>query len=97
MLPSATEVFILQLLLQHGELYGLQLVELSGGKLKRGTVYVTLARMQDKHLVRCSADREPAAHAGMPRPRYRISALGSRALEAVELVRSSLQPARGRS
>ena len=32
-------------------MFGLQLVEQSNGGLKRGTVYVTLGRMQDKGYV----------------------------------------------
>ena len=43
---SGTERLILDLLRQ-GELFGLQLVDRSEGALKRGTVYVTLGRMQD--------------------------------------------------
>jgi DNA-binding PadR family transcriptional regulator len=35
-------------LLRHQELYGLQLVAASRGRLKRGTVYVTLRRMEEK-------------------------------------------------
>jgi hypothetical protein len=74
---SRTEHLILDLL-QDREGFGLELVERSGGALKRGTVYVTLARMQDKGYVtsrteefRRSADRlwasrtprvVPAAH-----------------------------------
>jgi DNA-binding PadR family transcriptional regulator len=42
---SATERLILSLLTD-GERYGLELVEQSSGTLKRGTVYVTLQRMQ---------------------------------------------------
>lgn len=45
------EAEIARLLREHGELYGLQLVKLSRGKLKRGTVYVHLHRLADKGLV----------------------------------------------
>lgn len=48
---TAKERLILGLLGEHGELYGLQLVERSGGKLKRGTVYVRLDRLADRSLV----------------------------------------------
>lgn len=45
---SDKEYAILDLLTQHGpDLYGLEMVKLSDGKLKRGTIYVTLARMSD--------------------------------------------------
>ena len=45
---SSAERQIIELLVEHEELFGLQMVELSGGRLKRGTVYVTLGRMQEK-------------------------------------------------
>ena len=38
-------------LLEHRERFGLELVEASGGKVKRGSVYVTLARMETKGFV----------------------------------------------
>ncbi len=47
-LPSRTETLILDLLRQGRERYGLELVEASGGRVKRGTVYVTLGRMEEK-------------------------------------------------
>ena len=45
---SGTERLIIELLMSNDELFGLQMVELSGGRLKRGTVYVTLGRMIEK-------------------------------------------------
>jgi hypothetical protein len=45
---SAKESLILDLLAHRGELYGLQLVAASRGRLKRGTVYVTLGRMEPR-------------------------------------------------
>jgi DNA-binding PadR family transcriptional regulator len=80
-MPSEKEFVVLSLLARHSELYGLELVSLADGALKRGTVYVTLARMQDKGYIRA---RRPAggAHSGLPRPRYRLTALGERALRA---------------
>lgn len=72
---------MLRLLVDGGELYGLELCARSDGALKRGTVYVTLGRMVDKGLLSARKHREPR-HAGMPRPRYRPTALGLRLLEA---------------
>jgi DNA-binding PadR family transcriptional regulator len=94
-LPSKKEMTILELLAQRGTLYGLELVGLSNGSLKRGTIYVTLGRMQDKGLVQLVEDQEPDEHAGMPRPRYRLTALGKRALRAQERVLRILRPTRG--
>lgn len=80
---SDKELVVLQLL-GSSEQYGLELVHASQGALKRGTVYVTLARMEEKGLV--LVRRPPAGkhEAGLPRPRYRASALGQRLLAATE-------------
>ena len=43
---SAKEAIVLDLLGGGEPLYGLQLVALSEGRLKRGTVYVTLGRIE---------------------------------------------------
>jgi hypothetical protein len=47
---SATESLVLDLL-EHQERYGLELIDASGGTLKRGSVYVTLGRMEAKGFV----------------------------------------------
>jgi DNA-binding PadR family transcriptional regulator len=55
----------------------LQLVERSHGALKRGTVYVTLGRMQEKGYVE-SRTQPPAPGAiGLPRRLYRPTAYGA--------------------
>ena len=48
---SAIETLILDLLAEESEMYGLELVETSKQRIKRGTVYVTLARMEQKGYV----------------------------------------------
>ena len=93
-LPSAKEALILSLLAERGSLYGLEMVTSSSNRLKRGTVYVTLSRMQEKGLVRTLVDRAPEQHAGMPRPKYHITAAGQRALLAHQSLQGILQPAR---
>jgi PadR family transcriptional regulator, regulatory protein PadR len=92
--PSEKEALVLDLLSEHGRLYGLELVGLSAGRLKRGTVYVTLSRMVDKGLILASDDRQPEGHAGMPRPRYRIAAGGERALAALSAMQGAWRVAR---
>jgi DNA-binding PadR family transcriptional regulator len=78
---SPTEHLILELL-SGGEMFGLQLVEESNGALKRGTVYVTLGRMQDKGYVE-SWTEPPAPEAiGLPRRLYRPTGYGLRVLNA---------------
>ena len=77
-----TERLILELLVANGEMFGLQLVEASGGRLKRGSVYVTLGRMQQKGFVESAQEERPAGAIGLPRRLYRPTALGRRALRA---------------
>lgn len=72
---SRTEHVILDLL-QVRESFGLELVERSGGALKRGTVYVTLARMQDKGYVTSLTEAVVPGAIGLPRRLYRPTAYG---------------------
>jgi PadR family transcriptional regulator PadR len=76
------EQLILELLTSRGSQYGLQLVEQSGGALKRGTVYVTLGRMEAKGLVESEQEPQPPGAIGLPRRIYRPTPLGERMLRA---------------
>jgi DNA-binding PadR family transcriptional regulator len=80
-LPSK-ERLILELLLSTGPLYGLELVACSGGSLKRGTVYVTLGRMEAKGFVTSEQEEMPEGAIGLPRRRYRATGLGERVFHA---------------
>lgn len=80
---SSTEHLILELLAGE-EMFGLQLVDQSKGALKRGTVYVTLGRMQDKGYIESRTEKQPAAAIGLPRRRYRPTGYGLRVLAAWE-------------
>jgi DNA-binding PadR family transcriptional regulator len=72
----ASEHLILTILTARGASYGLELVHASRGRLKRGGIYVTLGRMEEKGLVTSGkADADG-------RRRYRPTALGERALLA---------------
>lgn len=85
---SPKEALILRLLLAGGEMYGLELVRESGGRLKRGTVYVTLGRMADKGYV----DSRPVAageEGALPRRLFRALGLGARALYVFELAEAA--------
>jgi DNA-binding PadR family transcriptional regulator len=73
-----SEFLILQLLTTEGPTYGLNLVHASNGALKRGGIYVTLGRMEDKGLVTSAAG-------GDGRRLYRPTALGERALLAARV------------
>jgi DNA-binding PadR family transcriptional regulator len=85
---TATETLILELL-GSGEMYGLQLVTTSRGRLKRGSVYVLLGRMEEKGLVEARAEAK-AAHAGLPRRLYRATGLGRRVLAAWAMMAAAL-------
>jgi DNA-binding PadR family transcriptional regulator len=78
---SRTEALILELL-SDDETFGLDLVERSNGRIKRGTVYVTLSRMQEKGYVESRAEPAVAGAIGLPRPLYKTTALGIRVMEA---------------
>lgn len=79
---SATERLILELLVEHGELFGLGLVERSAGRLKRGTVYVTLGRMQDKGYLQSRQEPLPEGAVGLPRRYYSPTGHALRVLDA---------------
>ncbi len=97
---SRTERIILDLLVHDEELYGLQIVERSNGLVKRGTVYVTLGRMQEKGYVspvpslRCQA-RSGFRVVSIARLLYGAAVLKAWTRMATALAR--LRPARGLS
>jgi DNA-binding PadR family transcriptional regulator len=76
------ERLILELLIATGPMFGLQLVERSGGALKRGTVYVTLGRMEAKGLLASEQEPPVPGAIGLPRRLYRPTPLGERMLHA---------------
>jgi DNA-binding PadR family transcriptional regulator len=71
-----------------GGQYGLELVNNSDGKLKRGSVYVLLSRLEDKGYVKAKEEAPPAGTGGMPRRLYRITGLGQKVLQAYEMLDS---------
>lgn len=78
---SSKEKVILELLLRRGRTYGLQLVSDSRGKLKRGTVYVMLGRMEQKGLIESEPEKLVDNSGLVPRRMYRVTAFGARVLE----------------
>src|SRR3954454_5106841 len=86
------EALILELLVHEAEMYGLQLVAASNGRLKRGTVYVTLGRMEEKGFIASRLESAPPDEGGLPRRLYEPTAFGRRVLEAYELVHRHLRP-----
>jgi PadR family transcriptional regulator, regulatory protein PadR len=85
---SRTESLVMELL-RTRERYGLELVDASAGALKRGSVYVILARMEEKGFVDSrQEDRGPGG--GMPRRLYRATPYGRKVHGAFALLREAL-------
>ncbi len=88
---SPKEALILGLL-RGGEMYGLELVTASDGALKRGTVYVTLGRMEEKGLIVSRIGDEAPALGGLPRRVYKPTAYGKQLLSASVAMRRRMMP-----
>ena len=89
---SSKERLILELLSAGDVLYGLQMVDQSRGRLKRGTVYVTLGRMETKKLVRSRTEDAPEGAGGLPRRLYEVTPHGLRVLKAWTTLLRHLSP-----
>ena len=89
---SAKETLILDLLHDGSPLYGLQMVDASHGKLKRGTVYVTLGRMEDKGLIRSRTEDAPPGAGGLPRRLYEATPHGVLVFKAWSALLRTLKP-----
>src|SRR2546422_350921 len=90
---SMKQAVILELLLAgpSSGMYGLELVRKSAGGLKRGTVYVTLTRMEDKGYVESRQDESEADTGILPRRLYRPTGYGQRVYEAWQLARHAAE------
>src|SRR5882724_167753 len=86
------EALILELLVEQSEMYGLQLVAASRRRLKRGTVYVTLGRMEEKGFITSRLEDAPPEAGGLSRRVYQPTAFGRRVLDAYELAHRHLTP-----
>lgn len=88
---STIEAEILRLLIANGEMYGLQLVN-GSEMLKRGTVYVTLGRMEDKGLV--TSRTEKSQHeSGMPRRLFVATGAGAQVFKAWQMATAAFREA----
>jgi DNA-binding PadR family transcriptional regulator len=77
---SKNELAVLSLLMGAGEMYGLEMVKQSEGKLKLGMIYLTLSRMEEKGYATSRRELEPAAV--VPRRLYRITGAGAKLYRA---------------
>ena len=79
---SIVELLILSILVRNErELYGLEMVRLSNGKLNRNTLYVMLSRMEDKKLIKGRTEKKQKDVRGHPRRFYRPLAKGFRLVD----------------
>ena len=86
---TAKEAFVLSFLTTYPKGYGLEMVRKSRGLLKRGSVYVTLSRMQQKGYVKSEKETAPPDESGPARRHYVVTAKGAQAFKAWQLLRSS--------
>jgi DNA-binding PadR family transcriptional regulator len=98
-LPSISHAESLVIdLLETREHFGLELVDASEGRLKRGSIYVMLGRMEAKGFVESRQERRVAGAIGLPRRLYRATAYGLKVRDAYRLLREALalKPAEAR-
>jgi len=86
---SGTESLLLDLL-EDRERFGLELVERSGGAVKRGSVYVLLSRMEAKGFVESRQEERAAGAIGLPRRMYRATSYGLKVRDAYRLLQDAL-------
>ena len=86
---SRTESIAMELL-RGRERYGLELVDASGGALKRGSVYVILARMEEKGFVDSWQEERAQGASGLPRRLYRATPYGLKVHDAFAMLREAL-------
>ena len=86
---SRTEFLVMELL-RGRERYGLELVDASAGALKRGSVYVILARMEDKGFVDSRQEERADGVSGAQRRLYRATPYGRKVHGAFALLRQAL-------
>ncbi|SRR6266540_2374868 len=90
-LPSISPIESLILdLLEHRERFGLELIDASGGTLKRGSIYVTLGRMEVKGFVTSRQEERASGAIGLPRRLYTATAYGVKVRDAYRLLREAL-------
>jgi PadR family transcriptional regulator, regulatory protein PadR len=86
---SRTESLVMDLL-RGRERYGLELVDASDGTLKRGSVYVILARMEEKGFVDSRQEERQQGTTGLPRRLYRATPYGRKVHGAFATLRDAL-------
>ncbi|MBI2035887.1 MAG: helix-turn-helix transcriptional regulator [Candidatus Liptonbacteria bacterium] len=67
------ERLIVDLMQSKDEMYGAEMVRVSNGSLKRGTVYVYLARLEDRQYVTSRLEERHPKAIGLPRRLYKLT------------------------
>ena len=86
---APSEALVLEMLLE-GDRFGLELVAASDGRLKRGSIYVTLGRMEDKGYLESRQEPLPPGATGLPRRLYTPTGHALRVLDAWRLAERML-------
>ena len=79
MISDLTALILRFLIESENGLYGLEMVKSSGGKLKRGTIYVTLDRMEESKLIKSKLVAPKEGLKGPKRRVYKITGQGRKA------------------
>ncbi|NNE97475.1 MAG: hypothetical protein HKN25_00505 [Pyrinomonadaceae bacterium] len=82
---SGKEFSIMEMLVNEGEMFGLEMVDASDGEIKKGTIYVTLQRMAEKDLVDSFEEKRGEDETGIARRIYTPTDYGERVFKAQEL------------
>ncbi len=82
---SAKEFLIMNMLMDEGEMFGLKMVDESNGELKKGTIYVTLQRMEEKKLISSEEEERGENENGIARRYYAPTSWGERVYKAQEI------------
>lgn len=78
---SDLQLIIISMLLKKDGMYGLELVKGSNGRLKRGTIYVTLDRMEEAKLLKSELVAPSGGQRGPRRRQYRVTGEGRKIFE----------------
>lgn len=91
------EALIMKMLLANAssEMYGWEMMEESDGKLKRGTIYVILDRMEDKGFISSRKEERREGQRGLPRRMYKLTGTGQRAIHAWEVAQQAFSGGEG--
>ena len=82
---SGKEYAIMNMLMDEGEMFGLEMVAESKGELKKGTIYVTLQRMEEKRLISSEEEERAENENGIARRFYTPTDWGERVYKAQEI------------